>query len=132
MPENEIAKATQQTEWFVQVIPFCFAILLSCVGGVVSYLNRIDKHGVAFNFFRLALEIFTSGFVGIVAFMLCDAGGLSWPTTAAVVAISGHMGTRALFFIERAAEGVFVNFLKKGGYHDDSERKTERAEEENY
>ena len=130
MPENEIVKATQQTEWFVQIIPFCFAIALSCFGGVVSYLHRVDKNGLTFSFFRLALEVFTSGFVGIVSFMLCDSAGLSWPTTAAIVAISGHMGTRALFIVERAGEKMMFGFLKRSGYYDYSETKAKATEEE--
>ena len=131
MPENELNKAAQESEWIVQAIPFCVAIALSVFGGIVNYVHRMDKHGMAFSLFRLMVDIFTSGFVGIVSFMLCDAAGLGWSTTAAVVAISGHMGTRALFLIEKAAEKFAVNFIEKGECHGDSERKTERNEEEN-
>jgi len=125
MPEKEIAN---NPEWFLQIIPFLLAIALSALGGIVSYMNRIDKHGLAFSFFRLAIEILTSGFVGIISFMLCDAAGFGWSTTAAIVAISGHMGTRALFMIENTSINVAKNFLRRNGYGN-SETEVKQPEE---
>lgn len=94
----------------------------------MSYLNRIDKSGVAFSFFRLAIEITTSGFVGIISFMLCDYAELEWSATAAIVAISGHMGTRALLLIENAAVKVAENFIE-GKTNGNRKRKTETAKQ---
>lgn len=130
MPEKELG---QHAEWLTQIIPFALAIALSGLGGVVSYLNRIDKHGIAFSFIRLSIEVLTSGFVGIISFMLCDYAKLEWSTTAAIVAISGHMGTRALFMVENAAINISANILKRNGY-DISDSKTEikQPEETNY
>lgn len=125
MPEKELTNSAQT--WLVQALPFLMALALSCVGGLVSYLNRIDKSGIAFSFFRLSIEIITSGFVGIISFMLCDYAGLEWSATAAIVAISGHMGTRALFLIENAAVKIAENFLE-GETHGNRKRKTERSE----
>ena len=121
MPEKELQNVGPS--WLVQAVPFCVAVILSCLGGVVNYLNKINKTGAAFSFFRLSLEIFTSGFVGIVVFLLCDAAGLDWSTTAAVVAISGHMGTRALFLLESTGIDAVSNFMK-GNQNGNSERKT--------
>jgi hypothetical protein len=129
MPEKELG---QNAEWITQIIPFALAIALSCFGGIVSYLNRIDKNGVAFSFIRLSIEILTSGFVGIISFMLCDYAKLEWSTTAAIVAISGHMGTRALFMVENATINIAESFLKRNGYEfSNSEAKTKRPKETN-
>lgn len=96
MPE----KTTEAVSWLLQLIPMGFAALLASLGGAVQYFNRIDKQGLPFSFVKLLLEVSTSGFVGIVSFELCDAAGFSWQLTAALVAISGHMGARALLLIE--------------------------------
>lgn len=114
-------------DWIVDALteymPLIFASTLASIGGAVHYLNKIDKAGIPFRAFNFFLEIFTSGFVGIVAFMLCDAAGWNWQFTAAIVAISGHMGARALFLMERL---IVIPTLRKYGYgeDDDSERKT--------
>lgn len=121
MPEKDANNA----ELIVQATPFIFAIFLSCLGGVVSHLNRMDKHGLAFNFLRLCIDIITSGFVGIIAFMLCDAANFGWSYTAAIVAISGHMGTRALFLFETAA---VLPLLRRYGY-EDSRAETRRKKQ---
>jgi len=110
MPEKEIAN---KGDWLIQNMPFIFAIALSCLGGMVSYMNRIDRTGIAFSFFRLVVEIMTSGFVGVISFMLCDAAELGWSMTAAIVAISGHMGTRALFLIEGVVVKMANNFVER-------------------
>lgn len=132
MPEKEIQNANEHAEWIVKYLPFFLAVGLSCLGGIVSYLNRIDKQGLAFSFFRLSVEIVTSGFVGIVSFMLCDAAGLGWSTTAAIVAISGHMGTRALFLIEGASINFFNNFVERNtnGNRKTKTRTTEKTRDD--
>lgn len=112
-------KEPENVSVLVQAIPFLFAIMLSCIGGLVSYLNRMNRDGFAFSFFRLSVEIVTSGFVGIVVFMLCDAAELGWSYTAAIVAISGHMGARALFLLENMA---LKPFLRRYGYEDSKEQ----------
>lgn len=127
MPEKDLQNIAWQT-WLVQILPFLMAIALSCVGGIVSYLNRIEKGGIAFSFFRLSIEIITSGFVGIISFMLCDYAELEWSATAAIVAISGHMGTRALFLIENAAIKVAENFIE-GKTNGNRKRKTETTKQ---
>lgn len=86
----------------------------------MNYLNKLDRSGAAFSFLRLSIEVITSGFVGIVSFMLCDQAELSWNATAAIVAISGHMGTRALFLIEKVA---FIPLLRSYGYGEDNDSK---------
>lgn len=128
MPEKD----SRHLDLAVQYLPFLFAVLLSSVGGAVSYLNKIDRKGVKFSFFRFCVEILTSAFVGIVSFMLCDAAELDWSYTAAIVAISGHMGARALFLIENV---IFSNFLRRYGYginQDDGEAKIGGKEQADY
>lgn len=122
MPEKEL---NNNGEWIVNIIPFCFVIALSCLGGILNYLNRINKGGIAFNFFKFSLEVATSGFVGVITFLLCDIAELRWSITAALCAISGHMGTRALFLIEKPAIQTVVNLLKRNGYYEENDGETQ-------
>ena len=87
-----------------QWITFLWVIGLSAWGGVVSYFHKLDKYQLRFNIIKFTAELITSAFVGILTFLLCDAASLSWEMTAAMVGISGHMGTRALFVLEKRYE----------------------------
>ena len=81
---------------------------LSAWGGAVSYFHHMDKHGLPFSLMRLAMDVFTSAFVGVLTYLLCHEAGISDGVTAAMVGISGHMGTRALFVLERKYEQFFA------------------------
>jgi len=105
MPEKD----PDNVSWLLQLVPMIFAVLLAALGGAIQYLNKIDRNGTAFSFVKLLIEIATSGFVGIVSFELCDAAGFSWQITAALVAISGHMGARAIVLIETQVIRRFTN-----------------------
>ena len=99
------------TQW----ISYCWVVIIAAWGGIVSYFHKIDKHKIPFNLIKFIAEIATSAFVGVITFLLCDAANLSWELTAAFVGVSGHMGTRALFIIEKKYE-KFV----KGDLNDNS------------
>ena len=53
-------------------------------------------------------EVLTSGFTGVITFYLCEWAGLHQLLTAALVGISGHMGSRALMLFEKWAEKRFA------------------------
>lgn len=91
-----------------QFIGYVWVIVLASWGGAVSYFHKIDKHNIRFSLLRFFAEVSTSAFVGVVTFLICDSAKLSWEVTAAFVGVSGHMGTRALFLIEKKYED-FVN-----------------------
>ena len=90
------------------LITYAWVLLLSSWGGMVSWLRK-RKRGIArpFNLVELIGEIMTSVFAGMLTFWLCEASGISPLVTAALVAISGHMGTRAIFHLEQFAESRF-------------------------
>lgn len=80
---------------------------LSAWGGAVSYFHHMTKHGLKFSLFRLAMDISTSAFVGLLTYLLCHAANISEELTAAMVGISGHMGAKALVMLERKYEVYF-------------------------
>lgn len=89
---------------FASLIPWWVA-LLSILGGVVHYIKKVrDGAAKRFNIAELLGDIVTSAFVGFVTFHLCLASELGQNLTAALVGISGHMGSRALFLLEPVIE----------------------------
>jgi len=81
---------------------------LSAWGGLISFLRkRRDGYARPWNFVELVGELATSAFAGIITFWLCEAAHIDSLVTAAIVAISRHMGSRALFHVEKWAEARF-------------------------
>lgn len=90
------------------LITWAWVLGLSAWGGAVSYFHKMDKHGLKFSLFRLAIDVWTSAFVGVLTYLLCHTAEISEGVTAAMVGISGHMGTRALFMLEKKYESLFT------------------------
>lgn len=83
-------------------ITYAWVIFVSWLGGLVNFWQKV-KAGVArpFNLIELFGEIATSGFVGLLTFWISQAHGMDHLTAAPLVGIASHMGTRALWFLER-------------------------------
>ena len=79
---------------------YLWVLWLSWWGASVAYLQRIKDRGPSgFSVWIFFIELLTAGFVGFVTYTLCDLQGLDQRMTSIVVAISGHMGTRAIFLV---------------------------------
>jgi hypothetical protein len=86
-------------------LPYIWVLLLSMWGGVVSFAGKVKRGETRWlNIMELAGEIFTSGFVGCLTFLICESAGINPLLTAFFVGLSGHMGTRALFMFEKFME----------------------------
>lgn len=87
------------------LLTYLWVFVLSAWGGLVSFMRK-RKTGTArpFNFVELVGELCTSAFAGVLTFWMCEAAGISGLVTAAMVGISGHMGSRAIFHLEQFAE----------------------------
>ena len=89
-------------------ITYAWVIWLAVWGGIVNFWHKLKTGKArAFNVTEFIGEIVTSGFVGVLTFWLCEAGGISPLMTAVFVAISGHMGARAIFLFEKIMENRF-------------------------
>ncbi len=87
------------------LVPTLWMIGVSMFGGVIHFYQKVRTgKSRAFNVVELLGEMLISGFVGIVTFWLCKAYGVNEYLTAAGVAISGHMGARAIFIAEQWLE----------------------------
>lgn len=80
------------------LITYIWVLGLAVVGGIVGHLNRMRK----FRLGAFLIDIISSGFIGLLTFWLCEASDFSQYMTAALVGISGHMGSRAWFELENA------------------------------
>ncbi|MCX8016382.1 MAG: phage holin family protein [Rhodocyclaceae bacterium] len=90
------------------VITYLWVIGLSAWGGLVSFYRRVKAGESSItNFAELIGEIATSAFAGLITFWLCEAAQFKPLITAALVGISGHMGSRALWQLEHWAKTRF-------------------------
>lgn len=81
---------------------------LSAWGGLISFLRkRAAGEARPWNVVELIGELATSAFAGIITFWLCEAAGITPLITAALVGITGHAGSRALYHFEKWAEARF-------------------------
>lgn len=87
------------------LITYFWVAILSAWGGAVNFIRK-TKSGQSrpFNLMELIGELMTSAFAGVLTFWLCQAANIDGLITAAMVGISGHMGSRAIFHFEQWAE----------------------------
>lgn len=79
---------------------------LSALGGLASFLQKLRTgHVRAWNFTEFIGELTSAGLTGIITANLADSMGLPAPMKYALVGISSHMGSRALFKLE----GLFTS-----------------------
>jgi hypothetical protein len=89
------------TDADLAVITWLWIFGLSMLGGVASFLQKLKSGYVrAWNFTEFIGEITASGLTGIITANLCDAMNVPAPMKYALVGISSHMGSRALFKLE--------------------------------
>jgi hypothetical protein len=87
------------------LIPTLWAAAVAALGGAANFYQKVKAGKTrAFNVMELAGEIIVSAFVGLVTFWICKGYGVNEWLTAAAVAVTGHMGSRAIFLAEQWIE----------------------------
>lgn len=87
------------------VLTYLWVLCLSAFGGIVNFSRKLrDSRTTPFRLTEFIGEIATSSFAGLLTFWLCEAAGVDRLIAACCIAISGHMGSRAVFKIERFLE----------------------------
>lgn len=85
-------------------VTYAWVILLAVAGGVANFVAKVRAGETRpFNFVELVGEMFVAGFVGVLTFLLCEYASVDRLLSAVFIGISGHMGSRALFLLERWA-----------------------------
>lgn len=91
-----------------EMLTWAWVLFLSLLGGVASFTRRLERrHPRVWNFTELVGEITAAGLTGIITANLCDSMGTSSSLKYALVGISAHMGSRALFKLEALVNAKF-------------------------
>jgi hypothetical protein len=87
------------------LITYVWVAALSAWGGIVGYIRKVNSGVIhRYSLIEFIGELVTSAFAGILTFWLCEAAGINGLVTAALVGVSGHMGSRAIFQLETWAQ----------------------------
>lgn len=87
------------------LVPTLWAAGVASLGAILSFHQKVrQKKARWVNITELVGEMFVSGVVGIVTFWICKGYGVNEWLTAAAIAITGHMGSRAIFLAEQWLE----------------------------
>lgn len=79
---------------------YAWVVGLSVWGGLARYLRKLQQDiNARFSLLAVAGEIVSAGLTGLVTFWLCTAAGMDQLVTAAMVAISGHMGSTVTYTV---------------------------------
>lgn len=82
-----------------------YIVGLSLLGGLVSWISKVRAGLIPpWSMLYLVGELCTSAFSGFLAYLMCDAMGLSVKVTMCLVGVAGHMGARAIKAFETMAE----------------------------
>lgn len=96
MDEKDPNTSVVFMEYVRQAMPYISTIGLWAWGGVVNHISKLRKGGVKFKGRELAFDLIVSTFAGLMTFYFCQSAGVSDTMQAVLIAISGHMGTRAI------------------------------------
>lgn len=89
-------------------LTYLWVIGISVLGGIVSFMRKVrERKARVFNVVEFIGEIAASALAGVITFWLCQSSEISQLTTAVFVAISGHMGSKALALLESWMERNF-------------------------
>lgn len=87
----------------VSLLTYAWVFALAWWGGVVNYLRKLKRKEInRFSLTELIGDFITSGFSGVITYYLCQASELNGFITASLVGMSGHMGSKAIYMLERA------------------------------
>jgi len=100
---------------FYSFMTYFWVVSLSSLGGFISFLDKLGRRKITrYRALRLLQEISVAAFTGIIVFFICEWANLSQLITAAFVAVSGHMGNRALLLIETIVQKRFKVVIEEG------------------
>lgn len=100
MPEKDTGLWKALIDSLPPILPWVSTLSLSIVATVAQYAAKV-RAGEAFSLQALILDAIVCIFVGMVTHMLCELAGITGYGRSVLVAISAHMGTRAMLIYER-------------------------------
>lgn len=106
--DTESSRETAKAVTDYNILTYLWVVALSVWGGVVSWVTKVRRGEISpMSFLELIAEVVVAGFVGMLTFWLCESAQMAPLLTAAMVGVASHMGTRALFQLERFFSSKF-------------------------
>lgn len=103
---NDIAERTRDP-FAYPIISYLWVLTWAMAGGFVNFYQKVQRGAARWlNISELIGEITTSAVVGVITFWLCEYAEVHKLLEAAMIAVAGHMGTRAIFVFEQVAKNV--------------------------
>lgn len=85
-----------------QLMTYVWVGFISLWGGTASYIRRVRmSQSKTYSVVEWIGEVVVSGLVGLMTFFLCEWANFDRLLSAVFIAITAHMGSRALLFGER-------------------------------
>jgi hypothetical protein len=88
------------------VLPWLTTLFLSALATAAQVAQRL-RAGEPWSPRNALLDLIVCTFVGLLTHLMCEKAGMDGVTRSLLVAISAHMGTRALGQYERFRDRVF-------------------------
>jgi len=105
-----------------ELATWLWVIILSAWGGIASYVRKVRCGIIArFSLVEIVGDIVISAFVGVITFLLCESAAIPQGLAAAIIGVSAHMGSRAIFAFELAADRAFRKWLDEKSQFGDKE-----------
>ena len=118
MPQDTLSFMQRLQEY--GLLGYAWILLIAFWGGTVRYLTAV-KSGEKPTVLGWITETIISGFVGILAAMICQYFKIDYLLTAAITGIAAHNGTRSLYII---GEILKKNAPMVGGLAEQSKKKS--------
>ena len=80
-------------EYGSEVLTYVWVIAISAWGGAVSFFKKNTKEKTVAKFL---IHIFSSSFIGMLTYFLCEYANMPSPLKGAFVGLAGYMGTQAI------------------------------------
>jgi hypothetical protein len=88
------------------LLPWLTTLFLSALATAAQVAQKL-RSGEPWSPRNALLDLIVCTFVGLLTHMVCERAGMDGMTRSILVAISAHMGTRALGQYERLRDRVF-------------------------
>lgn len=108
MDEKDPSSTTYFVESIRQGMPYITTVFLACWGGAVQHIQKL-RTGKRFVLKEFFFDLFTSAFAGLLTHFACESAGIGGSQAAMLIAVSGHMGTKAIASLETLHQKIFPN-----------------------
>ncbi len=93
------------------LLTYGWVMFIAIWGGLANYVRKIRCGLAKLSLTEVIGEMCISAFVGIITFFMCESAHISPVLSAALIGISGHMGSRSMMMIEKMVEAIITRWV---------------------